>query len=107
MGVHDEPVDVDLELRIVTAASVWLVRPDRYMRLPRYEGPRPTPGSPALVDGTWHRHRGVWKITEQLGTRYRILPDDRPPGAVGVYTGYVVLVAFVDRCGHHYDPPNP
>lgn len=87
--MHEEPVDIDVELRIVTAQSVWLIRPDRYMRLPRREGPRPHPNSKALSDAQWHPHLGVWKVTDPIGTRYRILPAGRPPGSAGIHTGDV------------------
>lgn len=90
MDAHEQPVDIDRELRVATRASLWLIRHDRYLRLPRREAPRPPTVSPALADGTWHRHNGVWKVTDAAGTHYRILPSDRPAGAQGVYTGDVV-----------------
>ena len=96
----EEPVDIEGELRIVTDQSVWLIRPDRYMRLPRSGRPRQPPRSEALVDATWHHHVGVRRVTDSFGTRYRILPAGRPPGSGGIYTGDVDITATVTRSSH-------
>lgn len=96
MEVAEQLVDVGVELRVTTHASVWIIRPDAYLRLPRSEAPRPLPGSAALVDGEWHHHVGVWKMTDSRGVRYRILPAGRPPSATGIYTGDVIAVGGPD-----------
>lgn len=93
----EEPVDIEGELRIVTDQSVWLIRPDRYMRLPRGERPRQPPRSEALLDATWQQHVGVWRVTDSFGTRYRILPAGRPPGSGGIYTGDADTTTAVER----------
>ena len=82
-------LDVTVQLRVVTANSIWLIREARYLRLPRTEAPRPPAASAALADGCWHEHEGVWLSTEVLGTRLRILPAGRPPGSHGIYTGNI------------------
>jgi len=83
-----DAVEVDGELRIVTEASVWLIRPAAYLRLPRREGPRSVL-SPSLADAVWHPHVGVWRIVDGDLVRYRLLPARRHPGSVGVVTGVV------------------
>lgn len=96
MKATEQAVDIGVELRVVTHASIWIIRCDAYLRLPRTEGPRPAPRSAALIDGKWHRHVGVWKMTDSHGVRYRILPAGRPPGAAGIHTGDVVAVGGRD-----------
>ena len=83
------PITIVSEVRIVTAASVWIVRPATYLRLPRAEAPR----SPiddldgASADGRWHDHDGAWFV-EQLGCRkLQLLPSGRPPGSRGLISG--------------------
>lgn len=105
--MDEEPVDIDLELRIVTAQSVWLIQPDRYLRLPRREGPRQRPSSEALLDARWHHHVGAWRVTDPIGTRYRILPAGRPPGSRGIYTGDVVTVEVRTPRGNHHNRADP
>lgn len=90
MDSNEEPVEIDVELHLVTAASVWILRPDRYMRLPRDERPRQPPSTGILADGIWHPHRGVWRVTHNRGVYYRIVPADRPADARGVHTGDVI-----------------
>lgn len=96
-----EPVDVEGELRVVTEASVWLIRPTTYQRLPRREGPRAV-CTAALADAVWHAHEGVWHLDDVHGTRYRILPTGRRPGSVGVVTGDVQAATstFAARLDH-------
>jgi hypothetical protein len=48
------------------------------------------------MDGEWHHHVGVWKLTDSHGVRYRILPAGRPEGAMGIHTGDVITVAGPD-----------
>lgn len=83
----ESQLDVTVELRVVTANSIWLIRETRYLRLPRTEALRPAGASAALADGRWHEHEGVWLSTDVFGTRLRIFPAGRPPGSLGIYTG--------------------
>lgn len=101
MNTCEQAVDIDQELRVVTHNSLWLIRPDRYMRLPRREAPRPPAVSEALTDAIWHAHDGVWEVTDDVGTRYRILPSGRPAGAEGIYTGDVVATHGDSRGAQH------
>lgn len=96
MEATEQPVEIGLELQVVTYASTWIIRRDAYLRLPRSERPRPAPRSAALINGEWHRHVGVWKITDSLGIRYRILPAGRPPGTAGICTGDVIAISGPD-----------
>ena len=77
------PLAIDVELRIVTESSIWLVRPDAYLRLPRAEAPRgPTPDiDGATEDGRWHAHAGAWLLDDHDTQRLRVLPAGRPPGS--------------------------
>lgn len=95
MAVRDGPLEITGELRVVTEASIWLIRADTYMRMPRCEQPRPRPESSALIDHAWHPHTGVWRVTDATGTWLRILPPGRPPGASGIQTGLVVAAPSV------------
>lgn len=83
------PLAIDDELRIVTASSVWFIRPDTYCRMPRREAPRHVPG-PELTDGVWHPHVGAWLVTDAFGSSIRLLPPGRPYGASGIVTGVIV-----------------
>jgi len=88
----EQQVDVDRELRVVTASSVWLVQSERYARFPRAEAPRPlqTSVDDALEDAVWHEHVGLWRLTNSDGTeQIRILPAGRPPGSYGIATGVI------------------
>ena len=89
--MHEEPLHIDIELRAVTGASLWLVRATRYLRLPRAECPRPRIADldGGTADAMWHEHEGVWRQCGPDGTRLRILPAGRPPGARSVLTGVV------------------
>lgn len=83
------PLEVDGEVRVTTTASVWLVRPDSYCRMPRSEGPRAV-SSPALTDGTWHAHVGAFLVSGAQGSWLRLMPPGRDPGASGVETGLIL-----------------
>lgn len=93
--MHEEPVDIECELRVITGASVWLVRPSRDLRLPRVEGPRPPIPDlgGATADAVWHEHQGVWQQQDRDGFRLRILLADRSAGAYGVTTGTIEHIA--------------
>lgn len=89
--MDDEPLNIERELRALTEASVWLIRPTRYLRLSRAEAPRPPTldVDGATEDATWHEHVGVWQQRDLGGMRLRILPAGRSDGAQGVLTGLV------------------
>ncbi len=86
-----ERLDVLVELRVVTEASIWLVRPGHYLRLPRVEGPRPPTADldGALGDAAWHSHEGVWLVTFPVCRKLRVLPAGRDPGSVGLLSSPV------------------
>lgn len=79
-------------LRVVTESSVWLVEPDRYLRMPKSEEPRWPAGVEALDDLVWHEHVGVWLYTDVFGAHLGLMPAGRPEGSSGVHSG--VIVAF-------------
>ena len=89
--MHEEPVDIEYELRAITGASVWIVQPSRYLRLPRSEAPRPPIDDldGATTDALWHEHRGVWQQRDWDGHRLRIVPIGRPADAYGIITGTI------------------
>ena len=105
MEVDEEPVQIDVELRVLTHASVWLIRPEAYMRMPRDEQRRWPPSTGALADGIWHPHRGAWRILDGDAVRYRILPAHRSDGAFGVVTGEVIASAGIRRRPNSQDVP--
>lgn len=49
-----EALTIETELRVITEASIWLVRPTTYLRLPRAEGPRKQ--LDAAVATAWTSH---------------------------------------------------
>ena len=85
-----ELIDLAGTIRLTTAASVWLVEPDRYLRMPRLEQPR-RDAPPPLVDLCWHPHRGVWLIEGVDYLVARILPADRVH-VYGIRTGDIVAI---------------
>ena len=94
MPTTEQPVEIVDELRVVTEASVWLVRPRAYLRMPKTEQARGRPNSPALTDNRWHAHEGVWSVTNDAGELWlRILPAGRIPGAHGIETGLIVTAS--------------
>jgi hypothetical protein len=58
---NDKALTIVAELRVTTEASIWLERPDIYMRLPRIEGPRVQIEDldGAARDAEWHEYEGV------------------------------------------------
>ena len=91
-GEDGEPVPLGSPLRVVTDSSVWIIRADAYLRLPRSETPRPETASIGgrLADGRWHGHRGAWWVADGDRWRIRLLPVAGPPCGVGVITGPIV-----------------
>ena len=91
MPTTEQPVEIVGELRVVTEASVWLVRPRAYLRMPKTEQARGRPDSPALTDNRWHTHEGVWVVSNHTGELWlRIVPAGRIPGAHGIETGRII-----------------
>ena len=91
---HEWPIEIAVGLRVTTPSSIWLIRPDRYCRLPRHgEQPR-SAASDALTDGDWHEHVGAWVFIDPIDQlpHVRLLPADRPAGSRGIHTGAVEAV---------------
>jgi hypothetical protein len=88
----NEALLVEAQVRVVTGSSIWLVRPDTYLRLPRNEGPRRQIDDldGAARDAEWHEHEGVWVLAHGEVMKLRILPAGRPTGSSGLITGPVV-----------------
>lgn len=85
------------EVRVFTLNSIWLVRPDTYIRMPRVEGDRPETLSldGKLMDNIWHEHIGAW-IIDSVGTGgwvLRVLPSGRPEGSYGLLSSLVESVS--------------
>jgi hypothetical protein len=80
---------------VVTTASVWIVRPEDYLRLPRNEAPREAIEDldGATRDAMWHRHDGVWLLEDIDVLRLNVLPSGRPEGSRGIYTGPIEQMA--------------
>lgn len=85
----ETPLEVDGEVRVVTANSVWLIRTDTYCRMPRTEAPR-SPSAPTMDDGIWHEHVGASLVLGAEGPCIRLMPPGRPPGAHGVLTSRIL-----------------
>jgi hypothetical protein len=84
-------------VRVETEASVWLIEPDRYLRLPKVERPRRQLAAcldNALTDAQWMAHRGVHEHHDPFGLecRLRILPAWRPGNSNGIVTGPIVAM---------------
>jgi hypothetical protein len=79
-------------LRLVTKSSVWIVEPERCMRLPQGEGLRaPTLCTDdALDDASWVHRRGTTLVPCGAGSRLLIVPAYRPPGSQGTRPGHIV-----------------
>jgi hypothetical protein len=89
----DEPrLEVHGELHVRTESSLWVIRPDRYIRMPLVEGARePLPSEDdALDDLEWHPQREVRLVETPAGLRLRIVPANRSDDARGVITGVIV-----------------
>lgn len=84
------------EVRVFTLNSIWLVRPETYLRMPRVEGDRPETLSidGKLADNVWHEHVGAW-ILDSVGNGgwvLRILPAGRPAGSYGTLSSLIESV---------------
>jgi len=87
------PMTIDGELRVVTERSVWLIRPDSYLRLPSSEAPRERHRhaiEDRLDDARWHGLRAGWWCWDVDGElRVRLLPAAGPEDGAGIVTGRV------------------
>lgn len=94
-------LEIDGEVRVVTANSVWLIRADEYCRMPRTQAPRPA-SAPTMTDGVWHDHVGAWLVLDVSGPCIRLLPPGRPASAHGVLTSRILhsepLTLSARRC---------
>lgn len=79
-------------VRVDTENSVWLLDPNRYMRLPRVEMPRAGAFclDEGLDDARWLEHRSVWLESGADYERLRIFPAWRPESSQGIRTGPIV-----------------
>jgi hypothetical protein len=94
LRTREKPVEIVGELRVVTDASVWLIRPATYLRMPKTAQARGQPRSPALTDNRWHAHEGAWIVSNDAGELWlRIVPAGRIPGAHGIETGFIVTAS--------------
>lgn len=85
----ETPLEIDGEVRVVTANSVWLICADTYCRMPRTETPRSV-SAPTMADGVWHEHVGAWLVLDGSGPCIRLLPPGRPASAQGVLTSRIL-----------------
>jgi len=90
-GITDiEPVEPRVEVRVVTAHSVWLLQPGRFCRLPRGETPRDVDLLVGVVDdGQWVEMRSACWCVHGGTLRVRVVPADRPPTARGLISSSV------------------
>lgn len=88
----DNPIEVIKEINLVTENSIWVIRPDVYMRMPRMEMPRPERGE-GLKDNLWTPYRAAFWHEGPSGKHARLIPSERPPGSVGCMTGVIQSIA--------------
>ena len=91
------PVEVGVKWRLETNASVWVIRPGGYVRLPRNGGHRSGPDaidSVSFVDGALIPHREAWLINDNgFGWVLQIVPSHRPEGSYGIHSGRVLTAS--------------
>lgn len=99
-------ISVPVELRVTTESSLWVIHPDRYMRLPLSESPRRPVYSieDRLRDGKWHEMRDIWFRWEDDGVRLRILPAVGPEDGYGIISGIIKEVAGDYELAEDEDP---
>ena len=95
--MNREVLTIEAELRVVTEASIWLVRPSTYLRLPRTEGPRAQLDDldGATRDAEWHEHEGVWLLDASGVRKLNVLPNGRPEGSRGLFSGPIEQIRLV------------
>jgi hypothetical protein len=77
--MNRESLTIVSELRVLTEASIWLIRPSTYLRLPRAEVPRPPIDDidGATRDAVWHEHEGAWLLDSYgIASSMSSLPPD-------------------------------
>lgn len=86
------PIIIDNELKVWTKGSVWVLRPGKYLRMPRVERPRASTYSidGALDDMKWIPYDSAVVARDDEGDRLRIMPSGRPPGSFGLITSDIV-----------------
>lgn len=85
------------EMRVVTENSIWLVRPDTFVRMPKVEVEREpfvsTDG--AGTDHEWRSYDQAW-IVDSVGAKgwlLRVLPSGRPAGSYGLLSSRILSVS--------------
>jgi len=93
--MHRHALAIESELRVITEASIWLVRPSSYLRLPRTEGPRQQLDDldGATRDAEWHEHEGAWLLDGNGVCKLNVLPAGRPAGSCGLISGPIEQMA--------------
>lgn len=87
--MNRESLTIVSELRVLTEASIWLIRPSTYLRLPRAAVPRPPIDDidGATRDAVWHEHEGAWLLDSYGIRKLNVLPASRPVGSRGLFSG--------------------
>ena len=86
---------------LITAGSVWIVTPDRYLRMKRDEfaavlGNETLALCNRLDYDTWHLHRGAWWRARNGTYAVQIRPVAGPADGYGIVTGDVEAAAAID-----------
>lgn len=89
---HLRPLRIVGEARVLTESTLWLIRSDEYIRMPKAELPRRPPFAfdHSLDDLIWIPYREIRLMHSQFGTHLRIIPASRGRGSNGVITGVIV-----------------
>lgn len=76
-------------------ASIWLVRPATYLRLPRTERAREqlVDLDGATRDAEWHAHEGAWLLDSYGARKLNVLPAGRPEDSRGLFSGPIEQIS--------------
>jgi hypothetical protein len=93
--MNREPLTIVSELRVITEASVWLVRRATYLRLPRTERARTqlVDLDGATRDAEWHAHEGAWLLDGYGVRKLNLLPAGRPEDSRGLFSGPIEQIS--------------
>jgi hypothetical protein len=85
------------EMRVVTENSIWLLRPDTFMRMPKVEVERAPFVSidGAGTDHEWRPYDQAW-ILDSVGAQswlLRVLPSGRPVGSYGLLSSPILSIS--------------